>query len=83
MFVKAQNLMEKHIVRSPLRPHTNRYNQSADIIARVHKLPALGECGVCLAWKRGLGEFFPGFLPFSPTTNLITPFRHAYLIDLI
>ena len=26
------------------------FKQSADNIARVHKLPALGQCGVCLAW---------------------------------
>ena len=24
--------------------------------------------------KRGLGRFFAGFLPFSPTTNFIPPF---------
>ena len=26
--------------------------------------------------KRGLGRFFSGFLPFSPTTNFIPPFYH-------
>ena len=30
--------------------------------------------------KRGLGRFFTGFLPFSPTTNLIAPFLHTHLI---
>ena len=30
--------------------------------------------------KRGLGRFFLGFLPFSPTTNFIPPFLHTRLI---
>ena len=30
--------------------------------------------------KRGLGRFFSGFLPFSPTTNFIPPFLHTHLI---
>ena len=30
--------------------------------------------------KRGLGRFFTGFLPFSPTTNFIPPFLHPHLI---
>ena len=30
--------------------------------------------------KRGLGTFFTGFLPFSPTTNFIPPFLHTHLI---
>ena len=30
--------------------------------------------------KRGLGRFFMGFLPFSPTTNFIPPFLHTHLI---
>ena len=29
--------------------------------------------------KRGLGRFFLGFLPFSPTTNFILPFLHPHL----
>ena len=28
--------------------------------------------------KRGLGRFFAGFLPFSPTTNFIPPFLHTH-----
>ena len=28
--------------------------------------------------KRGLGRFFMGFLPFSPTTNFIQPFLHSH-----
>ena len=33
--------------------------------------------------KRGLGRFFMGFLPFSPTTNFIPPFLHAHLIHFV
>ena len=33
--------------------------------------------------KRGLGRFFSGFLPFSPTTNFIPPFLHRLLISSI
>ena len=33
--------------------------------------------------KRGLGRFFSGFLPFSPTTNFIPPFLHTHLIHFI
>ena len=28
--------------------------------------------------KRGLGRFFTGFLPFSPTSNFIPPFLHTH-----
>ena len=28
--------------------------------------------------KRGLGRFFTGFLPFSPTTNFIPPFLYTH-----
>ena len=37
---------------------------------------------MCVSWwmKRGLGRFFSGFLPFSPTTNFIPPFLHTHLI---
>ena len=35
----------------------------------------LGHSMWVLWWtKRGLGRFFMGFLPFSPTTNFIPPF---------
>ena len=30
--------------------------------------------------KRGMGRFFTGFLPFSPTTKFIPPFLHTHLI---
>ena len=52
------------------------------------RLPPLGSrvrvsvtpCG----WaKQGLGRFFSGFLPFSPTTNFIPPFLHSHLIHLV
>ena len=33
--------------------------------------------------KRGLGRFFSGFLPFSPTTNFIPPFIHTHLIHFV
>ena len=33
--------------------------------------------------KRGLGRFFSGFLPFSPTKNFIPPFLHTHLIRFI
>ena len=33
--------------------------------------------------KRGLGRFFAGFLPFSPTTNFIPPFLHTHLIHFV
>ena len=33
--------------------------------------------------KWGLGRFFAGFLPFSPTTNLIPPFLHTHLIHFL
>ena len=33
--------------------------------------------------KRGLGRFFSGFLPFSPTTNFIPPFLHTNLIHFV
>ena len=33
--------------------------------------------------KRGLGRFFSGFLPFSPTTNSIPPFLHTHLIHFV
>ena len=33
--------------------------------------------------KWGLGRFFAGFLPFSPTTNFIPPFLHTHLIHFI
>ena len=33
--------------------------------------------------KRGLGRFFSGFLPFSPTTNFIPPFLHSHLIHFV
>ena len=33
--------------------------------------------------KRGLGRFFTGFLPFSPTTNFIPPSLHTHLIRFI
>ena len=33
--------------------------------------------------KRGLGRFFTGFLPFSPTINFIPPFLHIHLIRFI
>ena len=33
--------------------------------------------------KRGLGRFFSGFLPFSPTTNFIPQFLHAHLIHSV
>ena len=33
--------------------------------------------------KRGLGKFFAGFLPFSPTTNFIPPFLHPPLIHFV
>ena len=33
--------------------------------------------------KRGLGRFFSGFLPFSPTTNFIPPFLHTHLIHFV
>ena len=33
--------------------------------------------------KRGLGKFFTGFLPFSPTTNFIPPFLHTHLIHFV
>ena len=33
--------------------------------------------------KRGVGRFFTGFLPFSPTTNFIPPFLHTYLIHFV
>ena len=33
--------------------------------------------------KRGLGRFFTGFLPFSPTTNFIPPFLHTHLIHFV
>ena len=35
--------------------------------------------GVSRWTKRGLGRFFAGFLPFSPTTNFIPPFLHRHL----
>ena len=40
---------------------------------------------MCVSWwtKRGLGRFFPGFLPFSPTTNFIPPLLHTHLIRFI
>ena len=28
--------------------------------------------------KRGLGRFFAGFLPFSPSTNFFPPFLHTH-----
>ena len=33
--------------------------------------------------KRGLGWFFTGFLPFSPTTNFIPPILHPHLIHFV
>ena len=33
--------------------------------------------------KRGLGRFFAGFLPFSPTKNFISPFIHTHLIHFV
>ena len=33
--------------------------------------------------KRGLGRFFSGFLPFSPTTHVIPPFLHTHLIHFV
>ena len=35
---------------------------------------------MCVSWwtKRGLGRFFTGFIPFSPTTNFIPPFLHTH-----
>ena len=33
--------------------------------------------------KRGLGGFFSGFLPFSPTTNFIPPFLHSHFIHFV
>ena len=33
--------------------------------------------------KRGLGMFFTGFLPFSPTTNFMPPFLHTHLIHFV
>ena len=33
--------------------------------------------------KRGLGRFSMGFLPFSPTTNIIPPFLHTHLIHFV
>ena len=33
--------------------------------------------------KQGLGRFFTGFLPFSPTTNFIPPFLHPHLIHFV
>ena len=44
----------------------------------------LGPSMWVLWWmKRGLGRFFSGFLPFSPTTNFIPPFLHTYLIHFV
>ena len=40
-------------------------------------------CGFMWWTKRGLGRFFTGFLPFSPTTNLIPPFLHPHLIYFV
>ena len=46
---------------------TVSYKQSADIIARIHKLPALGQCGVCLAWcvMGGENSTFPQLYRYS------------------
>ena len=33
--------------------------------------------------KLGLGRFFSGFLPCSPTTNFIPPFLHTHLIHFV
>ena len=33
--------------------------------------------------KRGLGRFFAGFLPFSPTANFIPLFLHTHLIHFV
>ena len=33
--------------------------------------------------KRGLGRFFSGFLPFSPTTNFIPPYLDTHLIHFV
>ena len=33
--------------------------------------------------KQGLGRFFSGFLPLSPTTNFIPPFLHTHLIHFV
>ena len=40
---------------------------------------------IWVSWwtKRGLGRFFTGFLPFSPTTNFIPPFLHTHLIHFV
>ena len=44
----------------------------------------LGHSMWVLWWtKQGLGRFFTGFLPFSPTTNFIPPFLHTHLIHFI
>ena len=44
----------------------------------------LGPSMWVLWWtKWGLGGFFSGFLPFSPTTNFIPPFLHTHLIHFI
>ena len=44
----------------------------------------LGPSMWVLWWTiRGLGRFFSGFLPFSPTTNSIPPFLHSHLIRFI
>ena len=45
------------------------------------RLPPLGSrVRVWVSWwtKRGLGRFFTGFLPFSPTTNFISPCLHTH-----
>ena len=33
--------------------------------------------------ETGLGRFFTGFLPFSPTTNFIPPLLHTHLIHFV
>ena len=44
----------------------------------------LGHSMWVLWWtKWGLGRFFTGFLPFSPTTNFISPFLHTHLIHFV
>ena len=60
--VRNQLAVEPEVVTSPGGPiHSSESRlllpalsysdyQSADIIARVHNLPALEQCGVCLAW---------------------------------
>ena len=35
-------------------------------------------------WRKlSLGRFFTGFVPFSPTTNVIPPFLHTHLIHFV